>query len=118
MVRVTKVLKRPFIAVQQAWEDYRVGRAIRQMPTIVAPCLKEECKEKRYEAWKKYNEECKNETLNECEEECEEKHSSFNKDECKDKARSQPVRDKERAAQKAAQLKSSWKHYQSQDFPT
>ncbi|KAF3060416.1 hypothetical protein CFAM422_011185 [Trichoderma lentiforme] len=126
MVRATKALKRPFITVWQAWEDYQVGRAIRRrMPTIVLPDVKEKCHEKCTECEEYNNKKYKDETPNECEEDCEEecqgecqeKNSSLHKDQCKDKVRSQPVRDKERAARKVAQLKRSWRYYRYHEFP-
>ncbi|KAL6801105.1 hypothetical protein GGI42DRAFT_325671 [Trichoderma sp. SZMC 28013] len=129
MVRATEALKRPFTTVQQVWEDYQVGRAIRRMPTIVLPPdMKEEweCKEKRdKECEKDNNKGCKDETPNDCgegceedcQEVCQEKNDNFNKDQCKDKARSPPVRDEERAARKAAQLKRSWRYWKGHEFP-
>ncbi|KAM6485013.1 hypothetical protein HDV62DRAFT_277418 [Trichoderma sp. SZMC 28011] len=125
MVRATKALKRPFITVRQAWEDYQNGRAIRRMPTIVMSDGKEKCHAMCSECEEYNNKKYKDETPNECEEDCEEecqeecqeKNSSLNKDQCKDKVRSQPVRDKERAARTAAELKKKWRYYKYHEFP-
>ncbi|KAK0757660.1 hypothetical protein N5P37_009674 [Trichoderma harzianum] len=84
----------------------------------VASDKKEESKEKGNEECKKeYSRECKDETSNQCKEECEEKKSSSNKDQGKGKARSQPVRDKEHAARRAAQLRRQWAFCKGDQFP-
>ncbi|KAL7906215.1 hypothetical protein GGI35DRAFT_119357 [Trichoderma velutinum] len=132
MDQTIKTLKRPFTAVRQMWEDYQVGRAIRERALksdteeekckeecgekCPATCNgedKEECKEEHDEQPNaEREEECKDGTLDEREE-----SSDLNEDQCNDnKVSSQPA-EYSTGKQYSGSEKRKWKHNMGAEFP-
>ncbi|KAL7939104.1 hypothetical protein V8C35DRAFT_285717 [Trichoderma chlorosporum] len=78
MARIVRALKRPITILRQAYEDYQVGREIRQWASQINPeddakCNDEKCDEK---CEKRCDEGCEAERLSQCDEECNDTEAS------------------------------------------